>query len=344
MQRDFHYYVIRILAEKAGFIPEEAQIIAYSSEYIDDAVEHKKMKVKGNFYIDYPRYDGEFFDPICTAHRGVQYVEGLKADVQRKIYISFHFIPPKAFVVDESFEYITVPNGGLARELVTTALIELSKSKGKKRFQNLIKLGIALHSFSDTWAHQGFSGRHSSLENDIEDIEIFENGSWIKPSQLKSTFLNITPDIGHGEADDFPDLSHLHWKYKSASSGKITERKNDEIFLDAAFEIFKILGGFYKNEDEWKSIEPKLNNCFCAKLEINDKISLFQKLFPEIGFFYDPNQWRNDALALEKSSLHEVLLDSKKKKYKIREDMKWFYFHIEAFKQRNFMLKRIPQI
>jgi len=37
MKKDFHYSVIKILSEKAGFEAEDAQIIAHASQYVDDA-------------------------------------------------------------------------------------------------------------------------------------------------------------------------------------------------------------------------------------------------------------------------------------------------------------------
>lgn len=67
MQKDFHYCMIRVLSEKAGIKPEEAQIIAYASQYVDDAVEHQEVMIKNAPQLNYQRLkqDGHF-DPICT--------------------------------------------------------------------------------------------------------------------------------------------------------------------------------------------------------------------------------------------------------------------------------------
>ena len=37
MQRDFHFYTIYVLARRAGFSPQEAEIVAYASQFTDDA-------------------------------------------------------------------------------------------------------------------------------------------------------------------------------------------------------------------------------------------------------------------------------------------------------------------
>ena len=94
MQIDFHYNTIRVLMEKTGFSPEDAQIIAYASQFVDDAVDHKKMKVSGHLEILSTRFSGKTFNPVCSAHRGLQFLKGLKEDVQNKIckYVSSKYI------------------------------------------------------------------------------------------------------------------------------------------------------------------------------------------------------------------------------------------------------------
>lgn len=42
MQKDFHYCLIKVLAKNSGFSEDDAQIIAYSSQYTDDSVQNKE--------------------------------------------------------------------------------------------------------------------------------------------------------------------------------------------------------------------------------------------------------------------------------------------------------------
>lgn len=52
MQIDFHFYTIYALARAAGFKPDDAHIIAYSSQHTDDAkYEHAlDFENDGRFY------------------------------------------------------------------------------------------------------------------------------------------------------------------------------------------------------------------------------------------------------------------------------------------------------
>ena len=173
MQQDVHYCLIKILAQKSGFSPDDAQIIAYACQYVDDAVEYKPIEIKNipTSFEFKDRLAGDVFDPICTAHKGIQYILGLKEDIQRKVYIPFHFLPDEKYGGDGYYDYCCVPDGGMARLLVERALKNYKHCQGddkEAKIGALIQLGIALHTYADTWSHQGFSGRHSARDNDIK--------------------------------------------------------------------------------------------------------------------------------------------------------------------------------
>ena len=344
MQLDFHYSTIRILAEKAGFTPKEAQIIAYASEYVDDATEFKKMRIKGNLKINSPRYDGKYFDPVCSAHKGLQFITDFKKSVQEKIYISFHFLPPKIYKEREDFSYVTRPKGEIAELVLNNALNLLENESEKNRTKNLIKLGIALHSYADTWAHQGFSGIHSSDDNDIGEIAIFMNDEWDKIGKIKQFEQNLLPDIGHAEAIGYPDTSYLRWKYKNVFSKKIIERNNLDIFIDASTTIFNILSDFNNNKTQISEFESRLIKCFSF---INDskqeKFEFYKKIFPEIGFYYNKNQWRDEAMIISREFVnHEN--KSNMVEFDLGKDPKWFYFHHNALEQRELILKNVKRL
>lgn len=346
MQIDFHYCAIKVLAQMAGFSPDDAQLIAYASQYVDDATDHKKIKIAGELQYEYPRYDGEYFDPVCTAHKGLQFIKGLSDNVQRKIYIAFHFIPPKVYQSESDYIFTTTPNNSVARQLVTYALDELDAAQENEvRTQKLIKLGIALHSFADTWAHQGFSGRNSRRENNIENIRILENGSWKSISFWEQLEFNILPDIGHAEAYIFPDMPNLKWRYEYAESGVQVERDNGVIFLDAAKNILQILD---RNniKPEWNSIENNLIRCFShPKDSVQKKFDLFKSVFPEINFYYDEDEWKKQAIKPvedQKNTFAGIRYSGTD--YAYNHDMKWFHFQREALKQREFILSKIKDV
>ena len=179
MQIDFHYCCIKVLALAAGFPEAEADIIAYASQYVDDATEHKPIKIDGVPSLAAPLMTSDGFDPTCTAHAGIQYLTAMERDVQRKVYIPFHFLPAEPYEAGVLYDYRVVPSGAIARRLLDEGLAALRSASGKQeRRRALIKTGIALHSFADTWSHQRFSGRHSSRDNDVERIGLMLNGKW----------------------------------------------------------------------------------------------------------------------------------------------------------------------
>ncbi|MCD6327619.1 hypothetical protein J7M28_08710 [bacterium] len=90
-------------------------------------------------------------------------------NVQRKVFMPFHFLPSRRASEDGQspfpLDYPVSRNGEMARAIVDDALRERDADI------RLFQLGIALHSFADTWSHEGFSGRRAR-ENDIGGIRI----------------------------------------------------------------------------------------------------------------------------------------------------------------------------
>ncbi len=340
MQIDAHYCLIKALSQESGFSADDAQIISYASQYTDDAVEHLPLRIKNlpaglNFK---KRIKGEYFDPICTAHRGIQYISGLNKDVQRKVYIPFHFLPPVRHEKNGCYNYRCAPNGDLNRVLIKQAMDEINTTQNGQRTMALIKLGIALHTYADSWSHQCFSGRRSSKDNDIERIYIFKEDDYEPLPFFDQLKLNIIPDIGHAEALNFPDQSHLRWKFEHDSSGIQYTRDNTAIFLEAASNIFNVLCEGNNKSCNWKGLVNKIKDCFSVPSDsIKDKFQKYKELFPEIIFDYNEYDWRNQALkgeSFEWINFEEA--DYKSQIYEFNGDMKWFYFHMAAYEQRLF--------
>lgn len=347
MEKDFHYCMIRVLAEKAGFSKEDAQVIAYASQYVDDAVEHIAIKIQNVPQLNYSRLQPDgYFDPICTAHQGIQYIAGITRDAQRKVYISFHFIPSIEYIGSGEYDYRTMPNGKIANDIVTTAITELRKaSDDNERVQKLIRLGIALHSFADTWSHQRFSGRLSSVDNDVERIKLYNGETWESLSYLDQFKANLFPEVGHIEAMNYPDFSYQRWKYEHDYSGIEYERDNTTIFLEAANVIFEILCSAAERTGNWKAYVDRIKGCLSLNTDsIKRKFENYRRLFPEIEFNYHEKDWRNQALAgnsLNWIDFQET--DYTRMEYTFNGDLKWFYFHMEAYEQRIYVISKIKQ-
>jgi len=70
MNIEFHYYITYILAVKARFGPEEAQTIAYSSQYVDDNNQKYTLdKNKPDEYQNYISQTLNILKPKCELIR-----------------------------------------------------------------------------------------------------------------------------------------------------------------------------------------------------------------------------------------------------------------------------------
>lgn len=322
MQQDFHYYCIAVLARAAGFSPRDALIVAYASQYTDDATESIPVTL-----VDNESGLVFKFDPVRTQYTG------LKANswtIQKQVYIPFHFLPPLPlqypylggyldFVPRHTFDFVTRPNSPLARQLLREAAAEPNLRR------RLCRIGVALHTYADTWAHQYFSGRESTAENALEDPDYF-NGDWTRDG-LADYFIEhvvalFAKDTGHANAGFLPDLSFLRWRYKNAQD-VLVERNNAELFLAAAKTIYGELSQLNALPAvppvPWPAIEGGIWHCLTYRGSLGDDLSTwdlygrltegltercaewqrtFQYLFDEPGRYqYDRFLWRRIALA-----------------------------------------------
>ncbi len=356
MDKSFHYYCIRVLAEKAGFSAHDAQTIAYASQYTDDATEYGKMKILNiPASFQYPRFDKHknSFDPICTAHSAKNWMAKvwkwakfyLKPDVQRKVLMSFHFLPPleKTDQDNDHFDFVTQKNSPLANMLIDLAMTCFSGSTLKTKEYALIKLGIALHTYADTWSHAGFSGRHNSKENDIKKVKIRQKNSYKLVNPLELVISYAAPDVGHSEANVIPDQTKIEWKAGYANKKGSIIRSNTSEFLESAKQIYSILtkaakkAGVKQPGMEWRSLSPKIKKC----LQTDDN---WGNIFGDI-FSYSRFDWRGKALT---GDIHWDNFDDESDFHKLNlkytgKDMKWFLFHKAAFEQRRFVAQRIPE-
>jgi hypothetical protein len=340
MDQNFHYNAIKVLATRAAFTADEANVLSYASQYTDHATEHKPIRVEGLPDVAYPQTVRDTFNPICTAHEALQYVTQWKSpDAQRKVYISFHFVPPKSYKREQPFDFSVSPNSPLARNLVTDAVdaLKASSCESTERLRNLIRCGIALHSYADTWAHQGFSGRWSPTDNDVQDREVFEDKKWSRLPLFKRFVLDAAPDVGHAEVAEMPDQTDLRFKYRKASTSELVERDNATIFLDAAKHVYDLLRQYTGAVDQFDSFQNQLYECF------RDSRKWSRHFGDVLKVGYNRMQWRREALDGERHDWDRMTTeaDFATLSYKAKADLKWFLFHVEAGKHRDFVLRQI---
>ena len=358
MNKVFHYHTVKVVAIMAGFPPDEAQTIAYASQYTDDATEHKPIRIQ-NAPVEWvipERYKKwQYFDPICTAHSAKSWHRKLwkwakfylKPSVQRRVLMPFHFIPGEAKAENKEFDFVTRKNGTLAGLLITNAKDSLLRAETEDhRTFGLVKLGVAIHTYADTWAHSGFSGRHSSLENDIENIRTKKDSSvWEK--FISHTVSFAAPDVGHAEASDTPDISSISWKARYANTRKTPKkiaRDNTIEFLDASQRIFdhlKEVSPAPSKSLPWENFAKPLEACL--RDEQNWPAAFNHQ---DVVFDYHRFKWRENALAGDSVDWDDF--DNAKDFGKLQfqctgQDKRWFMFHKAAYEHRKFVLQRIPE-
>ncbi len=249
MNIDFHYGVIYVVTRLAGMGPEEAQTVAHACQYIDDST------VPG--ILDFE--NGETFYRFASAHKMCDYKNELN-EINRLVWAPFHFLPAgQGETLDE--KSICMPDSAIAREMVRRGIRARNTNNG------LHRLGVTLHVYVDTWAHQKFSGTKSphniitSLEGDDHD-----HATWLGKlkgflteagENVESEFVDLISGLGHGAALHFPDMPWAKWKYTNGH-GIVIERDNLPEFVQAADMACKVVQGFIKGNESFET-ESGLN-------------------------------------------------------------------------------------
>ncbi len=232
MQIDFHHAVTYVAARLAGFAHADAATIAYAAQYVDDAT------AGGPVWFD----NKAMYWRISSAHKTIDPSNFDNAE-NHLVWMPFHFLPGNGGLEagqnpDGSFinKIICQPDSQVAKDLLEAAFRDRDKAYA------LHRLGIAIHVYADSWAHQGFAGVLHEV-NEVEDIdETDKSGVFESPlADILQRFLeDAIPPLGHGRAMEFPDMPFLSWQYKNGK-GKMISRNNTVAFCQAADSLCKAM-------------------------------------------------------------------------------------------------------
>jgi hypothetical protein len=233
MQIDFHHAVTYVLARFAGFSAAEAAIIGSSAQFVDDAIDDSPILFD----------NGARYSRIASAHKALDY-RNFEALAASRVWIPFHFLPGNmgqsaGEAPDGPFinRLITIPNSAVAREMLQAACADRASPHG------LHRLGISMHVFADTWAHQGFVGT-SHIVNHATDLTGPDGGpDKDLADRVKNYFLNNAIPLGHGTVLSNPDKPYLVWAYTNGLGERIT-RNNPDDYIDAAESMCRAMQGF----------------------------------------------------------------------------------------------------
>ena len=240
MQIDFHHATTYVIARLAGFQHAQAEIIAYAAQYVDDCTS------EGPIYFN----NKAVYNRISSAHKMLD-VRNTKELANHQVWLAFHFLPgnggkPAGENPSDKFidKIVCRPNSPVAQEMVANAILEQDKTYA------LHRLGVVMHIYADTWAHQGFAGVLHEV-NEVEDAremgstDIFGNLT----SFLGDFVEDAIPPLGHGRAFSFPDMPFLSWRYKNGK-GELIERYNTNDFCEAADQMCKAMRRYLAKNPE----------------------------------------------------------------------------------------------
>jgi len=208
MQVDMHYYGTLAIALAAGIQKDDAEIIAYASQFVDDST-GDDSKVNDDHGLLYA---------INTAQSPRQVIIDNPFRLQeitieqRRVWIPFHYLPGGEGT-SFSEKLLCIKNGIIAQKMfehnIETAL--------RKPF-GLHLLGITAHVYMDTFSHYGFSGISSTLNrirnNTIELNEDQKINGLLPRLGVARVAENIVKGLGHVGVIELPDIPYLKWQFK----------------------------------------------------------------------------------------------------------------------------------
>jgi hypothetical protein len=230
MQIDFHHGVTYVVSRLAGFDHDGASKIAYSAQYVDDAINSGVIRFDNGF----------LFSRLSSAHKMLDY-RNFQELSNHRVWIPFHFLPGNRGLPAEDQspgdiidKLICRPNSPIAQDMVRECIERRTTPYA------LYRLGITMHVYVDTWAHQGFAGinhpvnvAHSLVDGQGQpDRKLLD--------RLKGYFVGEALPLGHGAVLSHPDKPFLRWGYTNGRGERVT-RDNPTDFLQAADCMCRVL-------------------------------------------------------------------------------------------------------
>ena len=160
MNRDAHYYAILAFCRACGFKKNSAHVIAYASQFVDDAKINLIFFNRSSLIFEHDIVENRpaLFN-MATCHSYFR-IKTFNYEAMVNNTCAFHFVPG---CKGENF------TKKLRCKEESPVILDLLNDVSLE--DDLIKLGIVLHTYADTFSHQGFSGMLSKV-NDIKNCKL----------------------------------------------------------------------------------------------------------------------------------------------------------------------------
>jgi hypothetical protein len=360
LQRDAHYYAILAFCRACGFRKDSAQIIAHSSQFVDDAKINLMFINNPSDLIEYDIIKNKptFFN-MATCHSYFR-IDTFNYEAMVNNTVAFHFVPGcqgKNFTKKLRCK----EEAPIIQDLLNDVFLQ----------DNLITLGLVLHAFADSYTHQGFSGMLSKV-NDINNCvaENKVNIGWyykilnflgrLSHSKYDKLFDRLMPAYGHGQTLEFSDIPYLVWSYEYDESDEFncSYRKvvinNQERFIRAFNRIRQHLENYLIKHSQYFDSNLRFGN-FDILLDTlvseifkkKDREKNWIRLLIEQGLFdqndldliiYDENKWLKEAFCNFDQKVFDNRIVQDVQLADNFEDSNWyrFYLSVKWYKQKFF--------
>ena len=352
MKVDAHYYAVLAFARACGFTKEAAYQVAYASQYVDDAIVNLIYISGDTEGVDHETIDGKpcFFN-MATCHNYLR-INTFNYSSMMNNTTAFHFVPGcegKGFTKRLRCK----EESPVIKKIMKEALKE----------KDLIRFGITLHPFADTFSHQGFSGLLSKVNN-IRDLKAESDIPWELTDQLAKVVRFFTggkrskfdkfvdsalPAYAHAQALEYPDFPYIKWSYKYDKSEGYADMfshtgsiDNKERYRRAFERIREHLESYLAKHPLYSDPAVTYKNysrLFKALLAFKSdtgRIKNWQKLLVDEKLFskkdekylnYDKNRWMDEAFAnFDKKTFNARTVDKGILSRKFK-DSHWYRFY-----------------
>lgn len=254
MQIDFHHGATYCIARLAGLNHSEAEVVAYCAQYVDDATNEGLVRFEDKVSL---------FNRISSAHKMLDY-RNFEELANHRVWIPFHFLPGNGGLPAGQDPDSPDPNNKLVNKIICRPNSYVAQDMVRECIQRqyrpygLHRLGIAMHVYADTWAHQGFAGINHRINKATRLLDA--QGKLDKAQQkhveeffkrnifdrmvdtISNRAMSKMMPLGHGAVLSYPDRPFLRWGYINDLGHKI-DRDNPTDYLEAAEWMYR---GLYR--------------------------------------------------------------------------------------------------
>jgi len=296
MQIDMHFYGAYALSRAAGITPQTASVIAYASQFVDDAIDDEAivLELPGRCAIL----------PTMTSHKPIDYQNTLPGD-QWKVWVPFHFLPGNDDTAATFVgKMVCLKNSEPAKMMLAHVVNQREAPFGPHL------AGIAAHIYADTFSHYGVVGlgrdwnrvRNESIE--IRGSDSIRHYLWERFEEFKTRLagsLAETIPVGHGSVGTFPDRPYLSWEYEYEPLDKYEPRRpvvrnNADDYMEACEGLYTFFSKFITDAPAygdpaaavpWASVADTVFDIVTAEGTRDERVSRWKKAIAG-GKLFDP--------------------------------------------------------